>query len=394
MPSELAEADHNETKERVKIWDFPVRIFHLTLILLLGFMLYSGFFFLSGNRVYHIYAGYGFTILIGFRFVWGFWGTAYSRFSSWRLSLVDSLNHLITVTKRKAPFYAGHTPPGTWMIVVMLILFLCQIITGLILVAGTEASGPLVHWFGYFTSRPFVSIHNIISWLILGCIVIHILAVLWESFIIKHPLISAMFTGHKPILGGDELARPMSEFFIKRAQLTYTKLTALLFFLGVIGTCGLAYAFLSNLSSIGRYVIDKDSHDYHLYKAACGSCHTAYHPSMRSAADWRSIFAKLNYHYANPVTLEKGEADKILVWLVANDGSHFDTRISNYYGKGDGTGDGRFTSSKRWNRVHSTVPKFVFRNRMVKMKQNCSACHQDAEDGLFNSAAIKVPVDY
>ncbi len=58
----------------IKVWDLPVRLFHWTLVLLVGFSWWSGE--VGGLTLqYHLWSGYAILSLLLFRLVWGVTGS-------------------------------------------------------------------------------------------------------------------------------------------------------------------------------------------------------------------------------------------------------------------------------------------------------------------------------
>ena len=72
-----------------KIWDLPLRLFHLILIfVVIGSILSAKLNMLD----VHQYFGVALLGLVFFRILWGIFGTYYSRFTSFNLSIVDALS--------------------------------------------------------------------------------------------------------------------------------------------------------------------------------------------------------------------------------------------------------------------------------------------------------------
>ena len=74
----------NEQNKRSKIWDLPVRLFHLLIIGLVGFSWYTAenmHVFTFGPQEgltmfeWHVWSGVALLALVLFRVLWGFFGT-------------------------------------------------------------------------------------------------------------------------------------------------------------------------------------------------------------------------------------------------------------------------------------------------------------------------------
>ena len=74
------------TASAVPVWDLPTRIFHWALVIAVVVSYVTG-----GEEgswfVAHTVSGYVVALLLLFRLVWGFWGSAHSRFSDFIYSL-------------------------------------------------------------------------------------------------------------------------------------------------------------------------------------------------------------------------------------------------------------------------------------------------------------------
>src|SRR4029079_6532014 len=107
----------------VKTWDLPVRLFHWTLVALLGFMFWSGK--TGGNAMeYHMYAGYWVLALVVFRVMWGFLGSCLSRCSDCLAGPGRALALSTRLMSMPQAPVAGHNPLGGWMVLLLLLSLL------------------------------------------------------------------------------------------------------------------------------------------------------------------------------------------------------------------------------------------------------------------------------
>ncbi|MEO8202854.1 MAG: cytochrome b/b6 domain-containing protein [Betaproteobacteria bacterium] len=180
----------------VKIWDLPVRLFHWTLVLLLGFLFWSGK--TGGNAMeFHLYAGYLVLALVIFRVLWGFLGSTFARFSGFLAGPARTLAFARRLASRGAAHVAGHNPLGGWMVVVMLASLLVQAGTGLFANDDIAIEGPLFALVSKATSDRLSGIHVWNFNLLLVLAGLHVAAVLFHVLVKKENLVAAMFSGER-----------------------------------------------------------------------------------------------------------------------------------------------------------------------------------------------------
>jgi cytochrome b len=199
----------------VRIWDIPTRLFHWSLVVLIGISFYTG---LSGGFVemdYHMISGYCILSLVLFRILWGLFGGYYARFTTFVKgpgTIIRYLKNLSTKTLNTKP-YAGHNPLGALSIVFILLVLLTQAMTGMFANDDIMLEGPLVHLVSYDTSRMLTGIHKTNKWIIGALVLIHLLAILFYQFYKKDRLIIPLIPGRKllsePAATQDSLLREL-----------------------------------------------------------------------------------------------------------------------------------------------------------------------------------------
>ena len=231
--------------ESHRVWDRSTRWFHwvnvVCVLLLIGIgtvILYGSALGISSEgkvtlKIMHAWVGYAFTLNLLWRFVWGFLGNKYARWSAilpFGQDYRASLRSYITGMKAgDLPAYRGHNPLGRLMITFLLALLTLQMATGLVL-AGTDLYFPpfgheFAEWAtgagedhtmleglrpgekemldpeGYAEMRefrkPFIQIHEYSFFVLLFAIAAHIGFVILAEVRDGHGLISAMFSGKK-----------------------------------------------------------------------------------------------------------------------------------------------------------------------------------------------------
>ena len=120
----------DESPQKIRVWDLPVRLFHWTLVLLMVVSYFTGRW--GGDWMkFHFWSGYTILTLILFRFAWGFVGSTTARFSSFVRGPAAGIAHLRELLSRHAPRDIGHNPIGGLMVVVLLLAVLAQVAAGL-----------------------------------------------------------------------------------------------------------------------------------------------------------------------------------------------------------------------------------------------------------------------
>lgn len=178
---------------KIKVWDWPIRLFHWLLVASIIFQFISGDI-LDDAMQWHFYAGYFCIGLLVFRVLWGIFGTHYARFNQFIRSPFKVFSYLSGQDKQS---YLGHNPAGAYSVVVMLTLVLSQAVSGLFMTDDIFSEGP------YYAAvseqwQDFSSFihHNAIN-LIWAMIALHIVSILYYQFKKKQKLTQAMITGYK-----------------------------------------------------------------------------------------------------------------------------------------------------------------------------------------------------
>ncbi|MDH5394617.1 MAG: cytochrome b/b6 domain-containing protein [Gammaproteobacteria bacterium] len=181
---------------KVKVWDVFVRLFHWSLVacFFVAYITEEDFLFI------HTYAGYGVLALILLRFVWGFIGTKYARFSDFIYSPAQIKQFLKDTLLLRAKHYLGHNPAAGAMILLMMASLLITALSGVALYGAEEQAGPLASWFtqsNEFWKDVLEEIHELFADFTVVLVIIHVAGVIVESLINKENLIKAMIDGKK-----------------------------------------------------------------------------------------------------------------------------------------------------------------------------------------------------
>ena len=198
-------ANHRGGALHVILWDLPTRLFHWALAVLITASITTGLLGGFDEMEIHKLSGYSILALLLFRILWGIAGSRHSRF----VSFVPSPGKLVRYIPGRSAvgeIGPGHNPLGALSIVAMLIVILAQVGTGLFAYDDIMTEGPLATIVSYDTSRWLTGLHKDNVWILGGLITLHILAILFYTFVRKESLIRPMITGKKTDLTPDNPA--------------------------------------------------------------------------------------------------------------------------------------------------------------------------------------------
>ncbi|MEZ5923990.1 MAG: cytochrome b/b6 domain-containing protein [Hyphomicrobiaceae bacterium] len=360
-----------EFDEPVRVWDRGVRIFHWSLVVAVGTAMALGF--LGPKRLldWHLWAGYAAAALVVFRVVWGFAGTTFARFATFPPSVQSVRQHL---TGDRAPGY-GHNPVGGLMVYALLAIVAALAMTGLVVLGGVVRQGPLAAFTTYAAGRSVKEVHEWLAWGVVVLVVLHVSGVMFESRRESENLSRAMLTGRKRRRDDRTTPRPARPV---RAAIVLA---------GVAIPLAVAWSMAARapVSAVPAGPVLAE------WKAECGDCHTAHHPSLLPVATWTRLMATLDDHFGEDASLDAGTTAKIRDWLLANAADRFDTRAANAFRVSDVGEPLRLTRTRGWQRIHNHIPPETFKQKSVGGQANCAACHGDAETGLFAPQDIRIP---
>jgi cytochrome b len=170
--------------QRIRVWDIFVRAFHWSLVLAFA----ANALLVDTESDLHQWIGYGIMALISFRILWGFVGSKYAQFSSFPPSINRSLEQLTDIATGRHRLHLGHTPLGALMIYNLLITLAIIGLSGYLMTTN-------MFWGSEWTEE----LHEIaVGWAEIS-VVLHIIAVIYESKRSKVNLPKAMVTGYKEI---------------------------------------------------------------------------------------------------------------------------------------------------------------------------------------------------
>ena len=166
----------------VKVWDWPVRVFHWTLAASV-----LGAFVTGENEDFerlHQTLGWVAAGSIAFRVVWGLIGTRYARFREFVRGPAQVWAYVKSVRSGQAQHFVGHNPVGAIAVIVLMVLVSLSVYTGWLLTADDVAE-----W--------LEEAHEIAANTLITVVLVHVIGVLWSSRTHGENLLKAMLTGRK-----------------------------------------------------------------------------------------------------------------------------------------------------------------------------------------------------
>ncbi|MGH8042338.1 MAG: cytochrome b/b6 domain-containing protein [Rudaea sp.] len=188
----------------LRVWDLPTRLFHWTLVVLIALQYASGEFDLLDMR-WHFWFGYATLALIGFRVLWGLFGSQTSRFTDFVRGPGAVLRYIRLQMSTNPPRNIGHNPFGGWSVLAMLASVALQAISGLFSSDEIDTDGPLVAHVSNATVKWMTRVHHWNQNVLLILIGLHIVAVLAYLLLQRENLIMPMISGRKHVA----VARPL-----------------------------------------------------------------------------------------------------------------------------------------------------------------------------------------
>jgi cytochrome b len=181
-------------RDRTFVWDWPTRLFHWLLVILLGVSWWSAESDGPDSMQWHYLAGYTILALLLFRLIWGFVGTSTARFAEF----LRGPGKVLAYLRGAVPETPGHNPLGGWSVALMLALLLVQVGLGLVAVDvdGIEA-GPLSYLVSFDMARAAAELHELVFKGLQIVVAIHVLAILWYQLVKRTNLVGPMIGGYR-----------------------------------------------------------------------------------------------------------------------------------------------------------------------------------------------------
>ncbi len=188
---------------KVAVWDLPTRLFHWTLVALLGLSWWSAE---EDELELHLYSGYAILTLLLFRILWGLFGSSTARFRNFLRGPAAVLAYLRDTRGWKA---IGHTPIGALSVVALLGLIALQVGTGLFNSDDDGLNeGPLAPLVSYDIAESAHDVHEMVFNVLLVFVALHVAAILFYRLFLGKKLLGPMISGKAALDPDVEPMRP------------------------------------------------------------------------------------------------------------------------------------------------------------------------------------------
>jgi len=131
-----------------------------------------------------------------------------------------------------------------------------------------------------------------------------------------------------------------------------------------------------------------------LYQEECGSCHMAYQPGLLTAASWNRLMQGLDQHFGDNAELDKETLLLISNYLQSNSADQSAYRRSRKFARYVNINNPpiRISQTPYFLHKHDEIPvKMVTANDKIKSFSQCNACHQRAQQGLYDEHGVVIP---
>ena len=363
---------------KVVVWDLPTRLFHW----LLAGMFAVAWFTHEDDRYLdvHVFAGYVFFGLLLFRMLWGFVGGYYARFREFGYRWTNARDYLRATLRGPSRRYLGHNPAGSWVVFLMLGLGLAISFTGMFVLGAEERHGPFAGAFSFAHATLFHLLHEASAVGLLVVVAFHLTGVAYESWRHRENLAGAMVTGRKRGPGVDAV--------IFRG-------------VGALLLAGVAVSAIVQFAGHVRATPEKPYlpftgptlPDSALWRAECGSCHLAFHPTLLPLRSWEALLAGQRDHFGDDLALDAATLAGLRDFYTPNAAESALTEAAWKTDRSIPPGETplRITETEYWKRKHRDISQRTWERDPVRTKANCAACHLDAEQGTFEDAAMRPP---
>lgn len=193
----MASTANEAQRVRVRVWDWPTRLFHWSLAVCVVAAVVSAK--IGGNAlVWHLRFGVMVLALLVFRLAWGVAGGHWSRFASF-VPTPGALKRYLRGEPRPGEHLdVGHSPTGALAVFALLGLLIVQVSTGLVADDEIATTGPLIRYVESATSALATTWHKTWGqWLLLLLVVLHLAAIVYYRAVRQRDLVSSMLHGDK-----------------------------------------------------------------------------------------------------------------------------------------------------------------------------------------------------
>jgi len=360
------------------VWDVPVRVSHWLLVACI-----AAAWLTRESRLadLHAAAGYCALFLVAFRIVWGFTGTAHSRFSDFRYGPREALRYVADSLKGSPRHYTGHNPAGSWSVYLLLTGVALTCLTGVVAIGAMFAMGPSALALSPRATDFVRESHEWLAWALLAVIGVHVAGAIASSVLHRENLVGAMLTGRKRVHEGESIDMPARWG------------VAILLAVSAAGVAGL-YMVSSGWPSgyaDARAQVRAARPEATQWTKECAGCHLAYLPTLLPHRSWERMIREQAEHFGEDLSLSPASAKRLLDEASAARGLSWAAwKLAASATAGDSPQ--RITELRFWRHAHRDLPDAAFKAPVSSGRHDCESCHLDAASGIFQPRMIQKPV--
>jgi hypothetical protein len=143
---------------------------------------------------------------------------------------------------------------------------------------------------------------------------------------------------------------------------------------------------------------DHDRDDYlkpvtnQIYREACGECHLAYQPELMPSGSWQKILDQLDDHFGEELEVDPDTIKTISEYLKTNSAEKSLSKRSKKIMRSLGNQvPMRITDIPCIRREHHELDPELFKRKSIGSLANCTACHINADKGIYDDDDVKIP---
>lgn len=177
--------------KNTRVYDWPTRIIHwLFAASFLGaFFIAKSFDDESAYFPYHMLLGFILVMAVGLRFIWGFIGSKYARFSSFPLSPTKFIAYFKNLLSGKGERFLGHNPASSWAALLMMTLAIGLGATGYLMATG-------------ISKEFYEELHELFANLFLVTVIVHVAGIALHTLVHRDSISLSMIHGGKQPVNG------------------------------------------------------------------------------------------------------------------------------------------------------------------------------------------------
>ena len=133
--------------------------------------------------------------------------------------------------------------------------------------------------------------------------------------------------------------------------------------------------------------------DNEVYKNECGSCHFAYPAGLLPSSAWNKMMSNLSNHFGDDASVDEKTFQTLASYLNENSAekSMNYKRSRKIVENLNGVIPDSISKMPYMKKKHKEIKENLITQKEVKGLFNCTACHKNAEKGIFSEEDVNIP---